>query len=106
MKYFLFLFLATCFIIISITDDSYAFRCGSEIVGRWDSAASVEVKCGYPFRKEFVHEKINGRLEYVEKWFYNCGENDFVYSVTILNSIVVFVDSVARGKGKSGCKAN
>jgi hypothetical protein len=91
------------FVVIGYTNYSYAFRCGPEIVSRWDSAESVIVKCGNPFSKSWGYQNIDGKKTYVEKWFFNCGENDFVYSISIHEGIVVSVDSVQRGKGKSKC---
>jgi hypothetical protein len=104
MKKIFLVLLMTCIMLISVRSCGYAFRCGEEIAGRWDQAADVQGKCGQPFRREFVNERINGRLESVEKWFYNCGASDFIYSLTILNSVVVAVDPVSRGRGESDCK--
>jgi len=103
MKNILFVILITCVLIIFSGSGAYAFRCGDEIVGRWDSSASVLVKCGTPFQKDFVTEKINGRHQYVERWFYNCGDNNFIYALSVLNGIIVKEDSVNRGFGSSQC---
>ena len=102
MKNMLFVLLIMSFIIV-LVNNSYAFRCGSEIVGRWDSSASVLVKCGAPFHTDFVNEKINDRHQYVERWFYNCGDNDFIYVLSVLNGVIVKEDSVNRGSGSSQC---
>jgi hypothetical protein len=104
MKYALFLFLVICLITISTTN-SHAFRCGNEIVCRGDTSASVEANCGQPFHKEYTTERVNDQLKYVQKWYYNCGENYFIYVLTILNSIVVKDDTVRRGTEKSQCNA-
>jgi hypothetical protein len=106
MKKIFFVLLITCFTIILTGFQAYAFRCGNEAVGRWDSSASVLVKCGAPFQKESGNENINGQLRYIEKWFYNCGANDFIYSVKIFNSVVYDIDSVQRGSGTSQCPAS
>jgi hypothetical protein len=103
MKNILYILLIVSFVMIGCPKYSYAFRCGNEIVSRWDSAASVIVKCGNPFSKSSGYQKIDGKRIYVEKWYFNCGENDFIYSISIHDGIVVSVDSVERGKGKSNC---
>jgi hypothetical protein len=91
-------------VILSWTISAHAFRCGNEIVSRWDSSASVLSKCGNPFTKSWGYQNIDGKKTYVEKWFYNCGENDFIYSVSIHEGTVVYIDSVQRGKGKGKCQ--
>jgi hypothetical protein len=99
--------LSISFIILFITtftSNALAFRCGTEIVDRWAPAATALNKCGYPFQKDFGYENIDGRIFYVEKWFYNCGENDFIYSISIHNGIIVKIDNVHRGTGKGQCQ--
>ena len=91
------------FIILILSSITLAFRCDEEIVGRWDTTAEVINKCGQPHNKEYTNEKINGTNQYVEKWYYNCGENDFIYSLTIVNGKVYRDDPVQRGTGKSQC---
>jgi hypothetical protein len=103
MKYILFAALATC-LLIGIADDGHAFRCGSEVVTTGDSVVSLSARCGRPSRKEFMSEKFQGRWESVEKWFYNCGDNDFIYVLTIVHSKIVSDDSVGRGTGPSQCQ--
>jgi len=103
MKKIFVVLLIICVGIIFSGSGAYAFRCGSEIVGRWDSSVSVLVKCGQPFQKDFVNEKINGRHQYVERWFYNCGEQDFIYVLSVLNGVIAKEDSVNRGSGSSQC---
>ncbi len=102
MKLISFTFLVICLITISITE-SYAFRCGDEIVSRWDSASDIVLKCGQPFLKEFTKVNDNGKIKYGEKWFYNCGESDFVYAVIIVDNKVFREEPTQRGKGKSQC---
>lgn len=104
MKFAFFVFLVICFILISMTN-SHAFRCGNEVITRGDTAQSVLDKCGEPEKREFKKEVINGNLQYVEKWFYNCGENDFLYGLTIINSVVFRDDPFSRGSGYSRCNS-
>ncbi len=39
----------------------------------------------------------------VEHWFYNCGDNDFVYDLTFENDVLISEDSSTRGYGPSQC---
>ena len=39
-----------------------------------------------------------------EKWFYNCGENDFIYVLTFEGGILKSEETGSYGKGKSDCK--
>ncbi|HUN55156.1 MAG TPA: DUF2845 domain-containing protein [Smithella sp.] len=103
MKYFFFLSAIYC-ILVLVTGNALAFRCGNEIVNAGDSSASAQTKCGDPVRYGSGTEKIKGKTEYVTKEFYNCGENDFLYSVSIYNGIIVRIDSVERGTGKGQCQ--
>lgn len=98
------IFVVLLIICVCFPEPAHAFRCGAEIVGRWDSSVSVLVKCGQPFQKDFVNEKINGRHQYVERWFYNCGDNDFIYALSVLNGVIVKEDSINRGSGRSQCQ--
>lgn len=84
--------------------DASAFRCGRELVTRGDSAAVLSSRCGQPTRKEFEAEKYDGRWESVERWYYNCGERDFIYKFVIVAGIIKSEDSVGRGAGKSDCE--
>lgn len=40
----------------------------------------------------------------IEKWYYNCGDNDFIYVLTFEGSILKKEDTAGYGKGKSDCK--
>ena len=103
VKLTLFTFLVICLITISATK-SYAFRCGNDIVSRWDSANETKNKCGKPYSKNYGHQNINGQTLYVEKWYYNCGENDFIYSISIYDDKIVAINPIKRGYGKGQCK--
>jgi hypothetical protein len=39
-----------------------------------------------------------------ERWYYNCGENDFIYVLTFEGNILKKEDTEGYGKGKSDCK--
>ena len=103
MKLSSFVFLAICIIFINVTN-SHAFYCGNDIVSRWDTAASAQAKCGKPFHYGFGTENIKGVLQSVEKHFYNCGDLDFIYAVSIHDGIIIKIESVSRGHGTGQCK--
>ena len=92
MKHTFFIFLISITLLI-ITTNVHAFRCGDDIVGRWDTVESVYKKCGPPFKTES------------NKIYYNCGEFDSIYELTIKNNIVVKDDPIHSGTGKSQCNA-
>jgi hypothetical protein len=91
-------------IFIGMPDDCHAFRCGRELVSTGDSVVTLSARCGRPSRKEYAVEQYSNRWESVEKWFYNCGDNDFVYMLTIIRSKIVSDESIGRGVGKSECQ--
>ena len=114
------MFLMIFFINAMLTLDCHAFRCGNEIVGRGDSTSVVLMKCGPPSDKEQVKVDTQGKFEgqyfagslegsyrgetkLVEIWYYNCGNNDFIYALTFKGKIMVKDDSIAHGSGKSDC---
>jgi hypothetical protein len=103
MKFSLSVFLVICILFISVKN-SHAFRCGNEIVSRWDTAASAEAKCGHPYQISNGTENIKGYIEYVQNWFYNCGDNDFIYQVMVSNGIIIKINSIQRGIGIGQCK--
>lgn len=100
------------------TDNTWAFRCGSGLVGTGDSRTLVQVTCGKPTSKETScensqeytaadksgkikkHKKCGKKLEV---WHYNCGDNDFIYKLTFENGILKKEATEGRGKGKSDC---
>lgn len=99
------LLLLLSFPMITISSfEALAFRCGQDIISRWDTGASAQIKCGPPIQTGSATENIDGNIRYVEKQFYNCGENDFIYAISIYNGIIIKIDSVERGKGKGQCQ--
>jgi hypothetical protein len=103
MKFALFVFWIICIIVISMTN-AHAFRCGNDIVSRWDNGASAQKKCGNPYQYGTGTENIDGNIRYVQKQFFNCGENDFIYSVSIYNGVIIRIDTVNRGHGQGQCR--
>lgn len=106
--------------------DAAAFRCnqGKGLVSAGDTKARVRIECGQPdsveksksvTRGRYAGETVetkNGRVRggyyteetlSVEKWYYNCGENDFLYVLTFEGDVMVSVETAGRGKGPSRC---
>ena len=48
------------------------------------------------------YEKVSRKP--VEKWYYNCGDNDFIYALTFEGSKLKKEDTEGYGKGNSACK--
>ncbi len=92
-----------CILFISATNIQ-AFRCGSDIVSRWDTREQVHAKCGNPIKSGTTKVNDNGVIKYGETWYYNCGDNDFVYAVIFIDNKVFREDPVQRGQGKGQCK--
>ncbi len=101
--------------------DAHAFRCGNEIVTVGDSEAVVLMRCGPPTYKKEVKTETRGttgsryyRGHYyggqyseetvvVEEWYYNCGENDFIYILTFKAGVMEKETSAGYGSGESDC---
>lgn len=115
--------------ILSGTIESSAFRCGDGYVSAGDSKTKVLLECGKPTSKEKVRFKkgrhyhtgeqetdksdkaaktqgtyLKEKKKSTEKWYYNCGENDFIYVLTFEGSILKKEETGGYGKGKSDCK--
>ena len=112
---------------ISGSVDCFAFRCGDGFVNVGDSKAKVLSECGKPTSKEKVKVKkgrhyrtVEGeksknsdnkstylakeKKKPVEKWYYNCGEDDFIYILTFEGGTLKSEETGSYGKGKSDCK--
>jgi GH24 family phage-related lysozyme (muramidase) len=118
--------LVAAFFILSGSLESYAFRCGDGYVSVGDSKTKVLLECGKPTSKEKVRSKkgrryrtderekdksdktkgtyLKEKKKPMEKWFYNCGENDFIYVLTFEGGILKSEETGSYGKGKSDCK--
>jgi len=57
------------------------FRCGSNIVEKGDSMATVQTKCGEPMMKNAITSG-SGTAVRQEVWNYNCGDGNFNYMLT------------------------
>jgi hypothetical protein len=110
-----------CFLFVI---EAQAFRCGDELVGTGDSKAKVLIKCGKPTHKEkggakksthtrgqmrsaedkqSAYDARQSTIKGVEKWYYNCGKDDFIYVLTFERGVVVKEDTDGRGRGASEC---
>lgn len=116
--------ISVCLILLK-SQDCPAFRCGNGLVTEGDTKAKVLIECGKPTYKEKTsgkqkkikttstksrivegvspQKKYQNRSRSVEKWYYNCGNNDFIYVLEFENGILQKEDTVGRGKGKSDC---
>ncbi len=105
----IFLFCAECF----------AFRCGSGLVSTGDTKTQVMATCGKPTskasscanRQASTYTDKNGRIKKSRKCsnksdvlHYNCGDGDFIYTLTFENGKLTNETTEGRGKGKSDCR--
>lgn len=102
-KLFCKILLSTMLLITITFSPVYAFRCGSDIVSRWDSRQQVYDRCGNPFQTGSTQVNDNGVIKYGETWYYNCGYDDFVYAVIFIDNIVFKEYPIKRGEGKGQC---
>lgn len=103
MRSVLFLNLIICFLFVAV-ENVYAFRCGIEPIGRWDTMDKVLQYCGMPFMKSSKRVYYKNRHVRAETWFYNCGEGDFIYELAIYDGIVISEETKGRGSGPSQCR--
>jgi hypothetical protein len=118
--------LVAAFFILSRSIESSAFRCGDGYISVGDSKTKVLLECGKPTSKEKGRVKrgkhyrtderkkdksdktkrtyLKEKKKPVEKWYYNCGENDFIYILTFEGGVLKSEETGSYGKGKSDCK--
>jgi len=113
-------------VIIAGSSDCHAFRCGDGLVSVGDSKAKVITECGKPSSKGKDRVKKSKRYRVVEteknesgdskrtyvakekkksseKWYYNCGDNDFIYILTFEGGKLKSEETGGYGKGRSDC---
>lgn len=110
--------LASIIIVFLFSTNGFAFRCGSGLVTTGDKKVQVSVTCGTPTSKEKVcedlpsapHRNKNGKIvkskkcaNKVEVWYYNCGDNDYIYALTFDGNKLVKESTEGKGNGKSDC---
>ncbi len=102
--------------------DAQAFRCGSGLVRIGDTTGKVLIECGPPTYKEGAGTKAKakstkaerdraaerrgsrGAGRKAERWFYNCGEHDFLYVLTFGGGVLEKEETQGYGKGTSDCE--
>jgi hypothetical protein len=115
---------AAALLTLTVPGDAQAFRCGSGLVKNGDTTGKVLIECGPPTYKEGAGTKAKaksakaekakdpsatrkssrGTSRKVERWFYNCGEHDFIYVLTFAGGVLEKEETEGYGKGKSDCE--
>lgn len=112
------LLVGTVLLLPALLGEALAFRCGSGLIKEGDKTGKVLIECGPPTHKEQVGKKTgrphrDGRslkeggsrsLGKVERWYYNCGEHDFIYVLTFSDGVLKEITTEGYGKGKSDCR--
>jgi hypothetical protein len=98
-------------IVIAASADGFAFRCreGKGIVAQGDSKGKVLIECGTPDNTIIVstqaYSPIDGRsTPAIEKWYYNCGDNSFIYELEFVSDVLNNINTPSRGSGPSKCQ--
>ena len=116
---------AVMFLTLVAPADIPAFRCGSGLVVIGNSTGKVLIECGPPTSKETAGTATKeyqtgkkavktagrtvksaarpGAAGKVERWFYNCGEHDFLYVLTFEGGVLTKEETQGYGKGRSDC---
>ena len=112
------------FLVLAVPVDLHAFRCGSGLVHVGDKTGKVLIECGPPTYKEGAGTKTKAKSSKTEKakgkpverrgsqgasrkaerWYYNCGESDFIYVLTFSGGVLEKEETEGYGKGKSDCQ--
>ena len=116
---------AAALLTLAMPGDAQAFRCGSGLVRVGDTTGKVLIECGPPTYKEGAGTKARaksiktterakeksterrssrGASRKVERWFYNCGESDFLHVLTFAGGVLEKEETQGYGKGKSDCQ--
>ncbi|HON59487.1 MAG TPA: DUF2845 domain-containing protein [Smithella sp.] len=103
-----------CFLLLGFcAPEAFAFRCGNGLVTTGDTKSKVRMTCGNPTSKEtrcknkLVSSTKSSKSkcsDKVEVWYYNCGDNDFIYALTFEDNILTSEETEGRGRGKSNCE--
>ncbi len=111
------------FLTAALGGDALAFRCGSGLVRVGDTTGKVLLECGPPTYKEGAGTRSRAKTGKAERerdrtaardaspgagrkgerWFYNCGESDFLYVLTFAGGVLRKEETQGYGKGKSDC---
>lgn len=105
-------------VLLFFSTHALAFRCGSGLVTSGDTKMQVSTTCGKPTSKETGCEgrktstrtdkdgkviKTKKCVNKVDIWYYNCGDNDYIYALTFENGVLKKESTEGKGKGKSDC---
>lgn len=106
------------FILCFLAVDGFAFRCGNGLVSSGDTKMQVIITCGKPTSKEKscddrqtstrtdrdgMKKKSTKCSQKADIWYYNCGDNDYIYALIFENGILKRESTEGKGKGKSDC---
>ncbi|PKN19714.1 MAG: hypothetical protein CVU71_04900 [Deltaproteobacteria bacterium HGW-Deltaproteobacteria-6] len=106
-KHIIFLFCVMASMLM-ITDSGWAFSCGTGLITLGDSKTKLLFTCGAPTSKESIclerHRETGLCINRGQAWKYNCGDNDFFYSLVFDESgNLIKEETEGRGMGKSDC---
>ena len=103
MKIFAITLISFTFLFL-LTQNAFAFRCGSGLVTSGDAKVKVLETCGQPTSKEVIcPKKTYSCPNTVEIWYYNCGSNDYIYALTFEDGKLIKETTEGSGKGHSDC---
>jgi len=82
-----------------------AFRCGDNLVTTGDKKVKVLGACGLPTTKEIICPGKSGVCPAtLEVWYYNCGDNDYIYALTFEDGVLTKETTEGSGVGNSYCR--
>jgi hypothetical protein len=89
--------------------NGWSFHCGAGFVGSDYTKMKVLLTCGEPTSKERLciehHPNTGICVNKGEIWYYNCGDNDFIYALTFDEAGILREEKNAgRGTGMSDCR--
>lgn len=103
-----------CFVLAGVfifSSHGWSFRCGVGLISTGDTKVKTSYTCGNPTSKEqkcLDWNRTTGIcVNKGETWYYNCGDNDFMYVLVFDESGTLISESDAgRGFGSSDCRGN
>lgn len=103
-----------CFVLAGLfifSSSGWTFRCGSGLISTGDTKVKTSYTCGDPTSKEqrcLEHHRETGLcVNKGETWYYNCGDNDFIYVLVFdENGTLISENTAGRGFGSSDCRGN
>jgi len=91
------------------SSNSWAFRCGVELISKGDNKIKTSLTCGEPTSKEqrclAWHRETGICVNHGEAWYYNCGDQDFIYVLVFSEGgELMHEETSGRGMGFSQCR--